>query len=218
MSTSTQLKARKRENLGKGGARAARREGFVPAIIYGGKDKPMAVSVDAHQLALLLRYEGFMNHPVVLDIDGKDHRVLPKDVQYDVVRDFPLHVDFLSVTEKSRVTVAVPLHFRDEDKSPGLKSGGVLNVIHHDIEVTCAVANIPEFFEISLEGKEIGDGIHLADLSLPQDVEATAQDSDMTVATIVAPTVAVETEATAEEGAEAEAEDEDKDKEKDDES
>ena len=217
MSESTQLKARKRDSIGKGGARATRREGFVPAIIYGGKDKPVAVSVDAHQLALLLRHEGFMNHPVVLDIDGKDHRVLPKDVQYDVVRDFPLHVDFLSITEKSRVTVAVPLHFRDEDKSPGLKSGGVLNVVHHDIEVTCAVANIPEFFEISLEGRAVGDSIHLTDLSLPQGVEATAQDSEMTVATIVAPTVAVETDVSEEEEG-AEAEDEDKDKEKDDES
>ncbi|MBC6497262.1 MAG: 50S ribosomal protein L25/general stress protein Ctc [Alphaproteobacteria bacterium GM7ARS4] len=191
------LKALPRERIGKGGARTSRRQGLVPAIVYGGKEPPLPLCVDGRQLNKLLRHEGFLNHPTDILLDGKTLHVLPKDVQYHVVTDAPLHVDFLRVTEKTRVNVSVAVRFIHEERSPGIKNGGVLNVIRHEIDIVCAVANIPASFEVDLEGLAIGDSVHISHITMPKGVESVIQDRDFTIATIVAPTKAVETTAVA---------------------
>jgi len=185
MTQVTTLAVEKRET--KGTARAIRRQGRVPGVIYGDKQPPVTVSLDRNLLARQLERPGFFIRLVDLELDGKKHRVLPRDVQYDPVSDRPLHIDFLRVSAATLVRVGVPVVFLNADKSPGLKRGGTLNIVHHEIEILCAPDKIPEKFEVSLEGLEINDAVHLSALKLPANIRLTTHEKDYTVATIAVP-------------------------------
>ncbi len=206
MSTSYELKAETRERVGKGSARAIRREGKIPAVIYGDKQPPLAIVVSYKDIFYKIHGGGFMTTVATIDVDGKKIRVLPKDYQLDAVRDFPLHVDFLRVSAKSEVTVNIPVHFINEEKSPGLKRGGVLNVVRHDVEFICPADSIPDSITVDLEGTEIGDVIHISSIKLPKGVKPVIADRDFTVAT-VAGSAAAKSDA---DGEEAVAEEEEK--------
>ncbi len=206
MSTSYELKAETRERVGKGSARAIRREGKIPAVIYGDKQPPLAIVVSYKDIFYKIHGGGFMTTVATIDVDGKKIRVLPKDYQLDTVRDFPMHVDFLRVSAKSEVTVNVPVHFINEEKSPGLKRGGVLNVVRHDVEFVCPADSIPDSITVDLEGTEIGDVIHISSIKLPKGVKPVIADRDFTVAT-VAGSAAAKSDA---DGEEAVAEEEEK--------
>lgn len=191
MSNISTLSARARDRAGKGSARAARREGLVPAVIYGDKKDPFTITVTLRDLEKLLK-PGFFSHLVDIDVAGEKHRVLPRDLQQHPVTDRALHVDFLRVSATSELTVEVPVEFVNDEACPGLRRGGVLNVVRHDVEVYCLANNIPEKITIDLSGLQIGDSVHISAVTLPQGVRPTI-DRDFTIATIAAPTVATET-------------------------
>jgi len=186
MSEVLELSAEVRERAGKGASRAIRREGRVPAVIYGDKQEPIAIHLEEKVIMKMLNTGHFFNSVVMLDVAGKKIRTLPKDVQFHPVSDRPLHADFLRIGEHSKVTVNVPVHFIDEELSPGIKRGGVLNIVIHDLGLICDAAEIPDEVAISLKGLEVGENIHLSQITLPNG--ATAVDhTDITIATIVAP-------------------------------
>ena len=197
------IAAASRERGGKGTARAARRAGKVPAVIYGNDEEPILITVDRVKLEQEINKSGFLIRLLDVEIDDKKHRVLPRDTQFHPVTDRPIHVDFLRYSAERKLTVEVPVRFLNEDDAPGLKTGGVINVVRHAIEVACVADSIPESFEIDLAGLEIGDSIHASALTLSEGVELTITDRDFTIATIAAPTVmAVEEEVESEEGIE----------------
>jgi large subunit ribosomal protein L25 len=179
-----ELKATARPGSGKGAARAVRREGRVPAVIYGEKQEPETVSLDGSELWVIYQKGKFLSTVLDLSIEGKKSRVLPRDVQLDPVRDFPVHVDFQRVGKSSRVRVVVPVRFTNEGLSPGLKRGGVLNIVRHELEVTCPPDRIPDHFEVNLEGLEIGRSVHISAMKLPEGVKPTILNRDFTIATI----------------------------------
>lgn len=187
MSDQLTLSAETRERAGKGASRAMRREGRVPAVIYGNKQEALAIHVEEKALIKALSNGHFMNSVVMIDGVGEAVRTLPKDVQFHPVSDRPLHVDFLRIGEHSAVHVNVPVVFTNEEASPGLKRGAVLNVVRHELELVCDAAEIPDQIEISLEGLDVGDSIHIASVTLPQGARAAIEDRDFTIATIVAP-------------------------------
>lgn len=181
------LAAELRARAGKGTARQTRRDGRVPAVIYGNKQAPLTISLNEREFVRILHQPGFFTHLFDVAVDGATHRVLPRDVQFHPVTDLPLHVDFLRVSSETRITVNVPVEFVDQEKSPGLKRGGVLNIVRHDVEVTCGADDIPEHLTISCEGFEVGASIHISAVKLPAGVTPTITDRDFTIATIVAP-------------------------------
>ena len=187
MSEQLTLPAEQRERAGKGASRALRRDGRVPAVIYGDKKTPLSVHVDEKSLAKMLSTGHFMNSVVMIDADGKSHRTLPKDVQFHPVSSRPIHVDFLRIGEHSTVTVAIPVRFDNEEDSPGLKRGGVLNIVRHDLEVTCDAAEIPDEIHVDLTGLDIGDSVHISQITLPKGTKVTIEDRDFTICTVVAP-------------------------------
>jgi large subunit ribosomal protein L25 len=187
MSETLTLSAETRDRAGKGASRAMRREGRVPAVIYGNKEDPVAIHVEEKLLTKMLHTGHFMNSVVMIDVGGRATRTLPKDVQFHPVTDRPLHVDFLRISEHAQVTVAVPIRFTDEEKSRGLKRGGVLNAVRHELELVCDAAEIPDDIEISLAGLDIGDSLHISAVTLPQGTQSAITDRDFTIATIVAP-------------------------------
>lgn len=187
MSDQLTLSAETRDRAGKGASRAHRREGRVPAVIYGMNEEPVSIHIEEKGLMKQLHTGHFMNTVVMIDLGGKKTRTLPKDVQFHPVTDRPLHVDFLRISEHAKVTVAVPVHFSNEELSPGIKRGGVLNIIRHDLELVCDAAEIPDEIEISLKGYEVGDSIHISAVTLPKGVESAITDRDFTIATLVAP-------------------------------
>jgi large subunit ribosomal protein L25 len=202
MSEVLDLVAEARERAGKGASRAIRREGRVPAVIYGNKQDATSIHIEEKRLMKLLHTGHFFNSVVMLDVGGEKIRTLPKDVQFHPVTDRPLHADFLRIGEHTQVKVDVPVHFKDEELSPGLKKGGVLNIVVHDLGLLVDAAEIPEELVVSLKGLEVGENIHLSQIKLPKG--ATAVDTtDITIATIVAPS-ALKSEA-ADAAAEAEA-------------
>ena len=184
MSELISLKATARPRAGKGAARQARREGYVPAVIYGGQKPPETINLDYNALWKQVLKGHFTSTAFELDVEGKKHIVLARDVQVDPVRDTPLHVDFQRVGKDGVIRVAIPVHFVHEALSPGLKRGGVLNIVRHDIEVFCPYDKIPRFFEVSLEGLEIGRSIHVSALKLPEGVTPVIKSRDFTIATI----------------------------------
>jgi len=186
MSEVLDLSAEARERAGKGASRAIRREGRVPAVIYGEKQEPASIHIEEKLLMKALHTGHFFNSVVMLDLGGTKIRTLPKDVQFHPVTDRPLHVDFLRIGEHSKVTVNIPVHFTDEELSPGLKRGGVLNVVVHDLGLSVDAAEIPDEIRVSLKGLEVGENIHLSQITLPKGATATDQE-DITIATIVAP-------------------------------
>ena len=187
MSEPLTLPAETRDRAGKGASRALRREGRVPAVVYGDKKEPWSVHVEEKLLSKMLSTGHFMNSVVMVDIAGKAHRTLPKAVDFHPVTSRPVHVDFLRIGEHSKVTVAIPVRFDNEEASPGLKRGGVLNVVQHEIELVCDAAHIPDELHIALDGLDIGDSIHISHVKLPQGATPAITDRDFTVATIVAP-------------------------------
>jgi large subunit ribosomal protein L25 len=201
MSEQLTLSAETRERAGKGASRVLRREGRVPAVVYGNNEEPLSIHLEEKALVKALSTGHFMNSVVMIDAGGAPARTLPKDVQFHPVTDRPLHVDFLRISEHSKVHVAVPIRFVDEEDSKGLKRGGVLNSVRHELELVCDAAEIPEEIQISLSGLDIGDSIHISHVKLPAGSESAITDRDFTIATIVAPTVYKATEG--EEGAEA---------------
>jgi large subunit ribosomal protein L25 len=202
-----------RERAGKGPARAARRAGQVPGVIYGAKKDPNLITVEERLLNKLLHQGGFFSTLFDVKVDGKAERVLARDVQFDPVTDFPVHIDFLRVSATTSVHVDVAVHFLNEEKCPGLTEGGVLNVVRHEIELVCRADAIPQHIDIDLAGLEIGDGVHISMVKLPDGVHPAITDRDFTIATIAAPTVVREEAAEAQESAEDEAEEEADDKE-----
>lgn len=182
------LAAEARETRGKGGARAVRRAGQIPAVIYGDKQTPVAITLNDIMLVREINKPGFFTHLYDVDVKGTKYRVLPRDVQFDPVTDRPLHVDFLRVAAHTRVRVAVPLHFINQDKAPGIKRGGMLNVVSHELELLVQPSQIPESINVDLTGLEIGTSIHLSDVKLPTGVKATIADMSFTLATLVPPT------------------------------
>lgn len=188
MSEQLTLSAETRERVGKGASRALRREGRVPAVIYGNKQDPVSIHLEEKALVKALMTGHFMNSVVMIDGAGKSAiRTLPKDVTFDVVTDRPVHVDFLRISEHATVTVAVPVSFQNEEASPGLKKGGVLNVVRHELELVCDASSIPDQIEIDLTGLEVGDSLHISAVTLPKGVTSAITDRDFTIATVVAP-------------------------------
>jgi len=187
MSEQLTLPAETRDRAGKGASRALRTEGRVPAVVYGNNQQPLSVHVEEKLLARLLSTGHFMNSVVMIDAGGQQIRTLPKDVQFHPVSSRPVHVDFLRIGEHSKVTVAVPVRFDGEEDSPGLERGGVLNVVRHELELTCDAAEIPDEIHISLAGLDIGDSLHISAVQLPRGVESAISDRDFTIATLVAP-------------------------------
>jgi len=187
MSEQLTLPAEARDRAGKGASRSLRREGRVPAVVYGEKQQPLSIHVEEKLLSKMLSTGHFMNSVVMVDFEGKPQRTLPKAVDFHPVTSRPIHVDFLRISEHTKVHVGVPMRFDNEEESPGLKKGGVLNVVVHELEIVCDAASIPNEIHISLEGLEIGDSIHISDVNLPNGVEPANKDEDFTVATIVAP-------------------------------
>jgi large subunit ribosomal protein L25 len=200
----SEIKASARPRSGTGGARAIRREGRVPAIIYGDGAEPQTVAVDFTELAKLIGKGKFLSTVFDVNIDGKKSRVIPREVQVDPVKDFPVHVDFQRVGTSGKIRVNVPVRFINEALSPGLKRGGVLNIVRHEVEVICPADAIPAVFEFNLEGLEIGRSIHISAVKMPEGVRPTITNRDFTVATVAGHRVEEETkptEAAAVEGA-----------------
>ncbi len=187
MSEALNLPAEARERAGKGASRAIRRDGRTPAVIYGGKEEPTLIHVEQKELVRQLNTGHFMNSIVNIEIGGKTIRTLPKDVAFNPVTDRPIHVDFLRMTGDSKVEVHVPVVFINEEDSPGLKKGGVLNIVRHELELLCPNANIPEEIQIDVTGKDLGDSIHISEVTLPKGVTSVITDRDYTIATLVAP-------------------------------
>ncbi|MFS0771793.1 50S ribosomal protein L25/general stress protein Ctc [Sphingomonas sp. 1P08PE] len=185
MSDTMTLAAETRDRVGKGASRALRRDGRVPAVIYGQNKEPVAVHLEEKALTKALMTGHFFNSVVM--VGGE--RTLPKDVAFHPVTDRPTHVDFLRIGEHSTVTVAVPVVFADEDECRGIKRGGVLNITRHEIELVVDAADIPSEVTISLKGREIGDSIHISDVTLPSGATPAIEDRDFAIATIVPPTV-----------------------------
>lgn len=203
MSDANILEAEPRERVGKGAARATRRAGRVPCVIYGAKKDPIAISILPLDLRKNLQTGDFFSSVYDIKVNGGDiERVLPREVQLHPVTDVPQHVDFLRVSSATRVTVEVPCEFINEEECTGLKRGGVLNVVRYAIEVLCAVDAIPRSIVVDLAGLDIGDSVHFSHVSVPDGVEPTISDRDFTIATIAAPTV-VEEEAETDEDLEA---------------
>ena len=187
MSEQLTLPAEARDRAGKGASRHLRREGRVPAVIYGDKQDALSIHIEEKLLTKMLHTGHFMNSVVMIDLSGKANRTLPKDVQFHPVSSRPIHVDFLRIGEHSQVTVNVPVRFDNEEASPGLKRGGVLNIVQHELELVCDAASIPNEIHIPLDGLEIGDTIHISEVKLPEGTKPANEDEDFTVATIVAP-------------------------------
>jgi large subunit ribosomal protein L25 len=187
MSEALTLAAETRERAGKGASRALRREGRVPAVVYGGKEAPLGIHVEEKELVRLLGTGHFSNSIVMIDVGGNSHRTLPKDVAFHPVTDRPLHVDFLRLDKDAKVEVAVPVVFANEEASPGLKRGGVLNVVRHELELVCDADRIPDDITIDVSGLDVGDSIHISQVSLPEGSASAITDRDFTIATIVAP-------------------------------
>ena len=194
MSEQLTLSAETRERAGKGASRHLRREGRVPAVVYGNNEEALSIHLEEKALVKALSTGYFMNSVVMIDAGKAPVRTLPKDVQFHPVTDRPLHVDFLRISEHAKVHVDVPIHFVDEDKSKGIKRGGVLNQVRHELELICDAAEIPEEIVISLAGMDIGDSLHISAVTLPKGAESAITDRDFTIATIV-PSSGVQLEA-----------------------
>ena len=187
MSDTLNLPAETRDRAGKGASRALRREGRVPAVIYGGNEEPLAIHVEEKLLVKQLGTGHFFNSIVEVEVGGKTLRTLPKDVAFHPVTDRPLHADFLRLSKDAKVHVNVPVQFANEAASPGLKRGGVLNIVRHELELVCEADKIPDDIVIDVTGFDVGDSIHISHVKLPAGSASAITDRDFTIATIVAP-------------------------------
>jgi len=186
MGATYELTATVREKVGKGAARATRRDGLVPAVIYGGKQPSLAISLPNREITQRIYGGGFFTTLATIDVGGEKLRVIPRDYQLDPISDKPRHVDFMRVIAGSRLTLDVPVHFTNDLESPGIKRGGALNVVRHTVAVTCPADAIPENIVCDLAGLDINDSLHISAVSLPEGVRPTIT-RDFTIATIAAP-------------------------------
>ena len=189
MSTENTLTAQLRERVGKGASRELRRNNMVPAVIYGDNKDPLPIALARKEMTERLLSGGFMITVFEIDVNGESHRVLAKDYQLDPVRDILMHIDFFRITKGATLVVEIPVLFEDEEESPGISRGGVLNVVRHTIEVECRASAIPENIAASLAGMDIGDSLNISGVELPEGVKPTIEDRDFTIATIAAPAV-----------------------------
>jgi large subunit ribosomal protein L25 len=187
MSDQLTLSAEPRERAGKGASRALRREGRVPAVIYGDNKEPETIHVEEKALMKLLMTGSFTNSMVELTVGGNTQTTLPKDVAFHPVSDRPIHVDFLRLKKGAKVDVEIPVRFINEEASPGLKRGGVLNIVRHELELVCDATMIPDHIDIDVTGLEVGASIHISAVKLPEGSVSAITDRDFTIATIVAP-------------------------------
>ena len=197
--------------------RLIRKDGKIPAIVYGEKKDPLLIALDNKLIKKQIEMSGFFSKQFSINVDGEKHRVLPKDLQLHPVKETILHLDFLRIGENTKVTVSVPVQFINENDCPGLKQGGVINIVRHEIEIKSPVNKIPEMLEIDLKGIEIGDSIHISSVKLDEDVKPLITDRDFTIATLAPPTVIQEVEEKSEDTDESESSDEDKTEDKKDE-
>lgn len=187
MSDSNVLEGQLRDRVGKGAARELRRNSMVPCVIYGDSKDPVSIALPYKELSMKVHGGGFMTNIVTIKVGDDEHRVLPKDYQLHPVRDFIEHVDFLRVSRKTIVTVEIPVIFENDEECPGIKRGGVLNIVRHAVEVNCPANSIPDNFVIDLTPFDLGDSINISSVTLPEGVEPTITDRDFTIATIAAP-------------------------------
>ncbi|GEO82407.1 50S ribosomal protein L25/general stress protein Ctc [Pararhodospirillum oryzae] len=179
-----------RDRAGKGAARATRRQGLIPGVIYGGRQSPALVAIDPRVVLSEMKRPGFSTRMFAITVAGEAAgRVMIHDVQLHPVSDMPIHVDFLRIDADSAVTVSVPVHFINEDRAPGLKRGGVLNVVRHEVEVVGRPDSLPPFLEVDLTGLEISDSVHISAVAVPEGVRPTITDRDFTLCSIAAPSV-----------------------------
>ena len=202
MADTTIINGNLRNSTGKGSARAARRAGRIPAIIFGDKKETISIDIEEREYKKIMNQSGIFSRLLDLSVDGKSNLVLTRDIQFHPVSENPLHVDFLRIGKGSNVNVSVPVSFINEELSPGLKTGGVLNTVRFELELMCPADSIPEKIEINLEGLVVGDSIKISSVNLPDGVSSTITDRDFTIATIAAPTVM--SEVSTEEAAETE--------------
>ena len=196
------LEASIRDTKTKGEVNTLREKGEVPAIVYGGAEKNQKVSLSIKKVKSLIDQENFLSNIISLNINGESIKVLPREVGYDVLTDDPIHIDFLRITKGATIVIEIPVKFINNDKSPGLKRGGVLNIVRRKVELKCGAENVPNELVVDLEGLEIGTSIKISSITLPENVTPTIQGRDFVVATVAAPTVFKEPEKPAEEGAE----------------
>jgi large subunit ribosomal protein L25 len=203
------LKAKKRENTTGSQIRKIRDSGFIPAILYGGKDPNAKISIEKKSVKNILNSDSFLSTVVELDIDGQKQKALPRDVAYNVISDEPIHIDFMRIVPGSKIIIELPVQFKNHSESPGLKRGGVLNIVRRKVELKCPAETIPDDIIIDLTGLDIGTSIKISTVKLPENVTPTITDRDFVIATVAAPTVIKEPEKPAAvegaEGAEGEA-------------
>jgi large subunit ribosomal protein L25 len=186
------LSAEPRAHQGKGAAYQIRRKGSIPGVVYGGKGEPENVQIDERGFGKLYYTGTLMQTIVMLDLSGKKTRVIPREVQVDPVSERPIHVDFMRLEPGARIRIAIPTRFKGQENSPGIKLGGVLNIVQHEVDVYCSADNIPDFIEGDVEGLEIGDSLHISNITLPPGVKTVIQGRDFTIASIKPPTTFVE--------------------------
>ncbi|MAL80360.1 MAG: 50S ribosomal protein L25/general stress protein Ctc [Sneathiella sp.] len=187
MSDNAVLLAETRDRVGKGTSRALRREGRLPAVIYGDKKEPVSISLATKDVVKAINRDSFLATVYTVEVGSTKYNVLPRDLQLHPVSDTPIHIDFLRVSAKSQIAVMVPVHFLNDEDCVGVRRGGVLNVVRHEVELLVPAGNIPESIEIDLLNYDIGDSVHISDVSLPKGAQPTITDRDFTIATIAAP-------------------------------
>ena len=197
------LEATIRNSKTKGDINSLRQKGDVPAIIYGGTEENQKISLSKKQIKILIDQENFLSNMITLNVEGKQINVLPRDISFDPITDDPIHIDFLRIVEGGRIILEIPVKFINNEDSPGLKKGGVLNIVRRKVELKCPTENIPTELVVDLQGLEIGTSIKISSIKLPENVKPTIQGRDFVIATVAAPTVFKEPEKPAtEEGAE----------------
>ena len=198
------LKATKRNTVSSGQINKLRAEGFIPAILYGGKENNLKISLKKLHIQEIIKTETFMSKVFDLDIDGNSEKALPREIAYDPVSDEPIHIDFIRIVKGSKIILEIPVRFINSEKSPGLKKGGVLNIVRRKVELKCPAENIPDEIVLDLDNIEIGSSLKISAVKLPQNVFPTISDRDFVIATVVSPTIVVEPEKTEEATAEGE--------------
>ncbi len=196
------IEATIRKSMTKGQLSSLRKKGEVPAIIYGGKEKNQNVFLPKKEVKLLIEKENFLSNVIILKLDGKEHNVLPRDISYDVISDEPIHLDLLRIVKGSKIILEIPVKFINTEKSPGLKRGGVLNIVRRKVELKCPTEKIPNELIVDLDNLDIGSSIKISSIKLPENVSPTIQGRDFVIATVAAPTIIKEPEKPAEETAE----------------
>ena len=193
------LKATKRENLSSGSNSKLRADGLIPAILYGGKDPNQNISVSKKEISNIINSETFLSKVLELEIDGKKEKVIPRDVSFHVISEEPIHIDFMRIISGKKIILEIPVKFINHPDSPGLKRGGVLNIVRRKVELKCPAENIPDEIVVDLKGTDIGTSIKISSVKLPENIVPTITDRDFVVATVAAPTVIKEPEKPAEE-------------------